>query len=108
MDANNQSEKPANRSTAEERDPEYEAIFDSALQLHERLAEIRPDLVVRVEFGDRLKGPNRPGDEVSFRDHFDNGPKFDNVFDKVGDGFINVHGVDFSKEFLIKQRDDRA
>lgn len=104
----------------EEREPHYEFLLDNLMEIHERIAEIRPGMIVSVQFGDRLKRPvgevagfNDSFDDVfndsfhdtfqdfddafndaSFRDYFPNGPHFDNVFDKAGDGWIDVHGID--------------
>ena len=84
------------RVSDREPDAEITALFETVQQLQERIAELRPDLIVKVDFGQRLRT-----DAVSFRDHFDKGPKFDNVFDKAGDGFINVHGVDLGREIIL-------
>lgn len=109
----------------EDRDPDVEDLFGTVQELHNRLAEIRPNLLItvgigrridaRVEFGGRGFGFNDSFDDVftdafhdafhdfsdapfsdapTFRDYFNNGPQFDNVFSKHGDGWIDVHGID--------------
>jgi hypothetical protein len=40
-----------------DRDPELEHIFNTVMELHERIAKIRPNLIVSVQFGDKLRMP---------------------------------------------------
>jgi hypothetical protein len=84
-----------------ERDPELEHIFATVLELHERIAKIRPNLIVSLQFGDKLTRPTSDDDPPfppggpSFRD-FANAPNepFVSAFAKAGDGFVNIHGID--------------
>jgi hypothetical protein len=96
--------KPA--KDVHERDPEFEHIFETVSELHDRIAKIRPDLIVSVQFGDKLNrspgvssddDPPFPPGGPSFRD-FENAPEkpFVNAFAKAGDGFINIHGIDLA------------
>ncbi|MFF3332206.1 hypothetical protein ACFYWX_22020 [Streptomyces sp. NPDC002888] len=80
------------------RDPDIESVFETIEQLHERIAELRPDLIFNISFGHRLKAPERnrkepAPDEARFGDYFALSQSFDNVFDKAGDGFINIHSL---------------
>ncbi|MEV6962442.1 hypothetical protein AB0M97_25285 [Streptomyces sp. NPDC051207] len=80
------------------RDSDIESVFETIEQLHERVAELRPDLIFNITFGHRLKAPERPGkeptpDEARFHDYFALSQSFDNVFAKAGDGFIDVHSL---------------
>lgn len=100
MDTDNGDETPQVGTD----DPEIEALFQTVEQLHERIAAVRPDLIVRLDFGDRLKRPgHRTGDDVSFRDQFSNGKDFTNSFAKEGDGFINVHTLDLGPQTPVRE-----
>jgi hypothetical protein len=90
-----------------------DAVFSEVMTLHEKLAAVDPELVVALSFGSRKKGPKQLGglgndklpkkfmDEKkvdpttadTFRNYWSDESTggFANVFDKFGDGFINVH-----------------